>query len=66
MLVSELKKIVEPATVLGKGFAPITEYTYFNDKVIKATNMEAFIELETENPMPFSGCVLTEKLNPNF
>lgn len=63
MLVSELRKIVEPTTVLGKGFAPITEYFYVCDKSIKSTNMEAFIELETENPMPFSGCVLTEKLS---
>lgn len=63
MLVNELKKIVEPTTVLGKGFAPITEYLYVCDKSIKSTNMEAFIELETENPMPFKGCVLTEKLS---
>lgn len=63
MLVSELKKIVEPTTVLGRGFAPITEYFYVCDKSIKSTNMEAFIELEAENPMPFSGCILTEKLS---
>lgn len=63
MLVSELKKILEPATVLGKGFAPVTEYTYFNGKDVRATNMEAFLALEVENPMPFNSCILTEKMN---
>lgn len=63
MLVSELRKIVEPTTVLGKGFAPITEYFYVSEKTIKSTNMESYLELETENPMPFNGCVLTEKLS---
>lgn len=63
MLVSEFKKIIEPTTVLGKGFVPITEYVYIEDKTIKVTNLESFVELETENPMPFAGCVLAEKLN---
>lgn len=63
MLVSELKKIIEPTTILGKGFSPITEYTFIKDKSIKSTNMEAYLELEIENAMPFSGCVLTEKLS---
>ena len=63
MLVSELKKILEVSCMLGKGFAPVTEYTYFNGKDVRATNMEAFLALEVENPMPFNSCILTEKMN---
>ena len=58
----ELKKILETSSIVGKGFAPITEYTYFNNTVVKSTNMEAYIEIISEQQAPFSGCVLTTQL----
>src|SRR3972149_7365730 len=63
MQVNELKKIFETSSILGKGFSPITEYTYVKGNIIKATNMEAFIEMKLDEPMPFTGCVLTEKMS---
>src|SRR3990167_3430947 len=62
MQVNELKNIFEIVSILGKGFSPITEYTYVKDNVIKATNMEAFLELKSDTTIPFNGCVLTEGL----
>ena len=63
MQVNELKKIFEVSSILGKGFSPITEYTYVKNNVIKATNMEAFIEMKLDEPLPFTGCVLTDKMS---
>ena len=58
MKASDLKNVLEISSIVGKGFAPITEYTYFNNKTVKATNMEAYIEI-LDQQIPFSGCVLT-------
>src|SRR3989304_1615028 len=63
MQVNELKKIFEIASILGKGFSPITEYTYVKDDKIKITNMEAFIEIKLDESLPFTGCVLSDKMN---
>ena len=59
----ELKKILEISSILGKGFSPITEYTYFSGKNVKVTNMESFLEIELEQESPFSGCVLSAQLS---
>ena len=63
MQVNELKKIFETSSILGKGFSPITEYTYVKDNIIKATNMEVYLEMCLDNKLPFNGCVLTEKMS---
>ena len=63
MLVNELKKIFEVSSILGKGFSPITEFTYVKDNTIKATDMESFLELKSDTTIPFNGCVLTEGLS---
>ena len=63
MQVNELKNIFEIVSILGKGFSPITEYTYVKDNIIKVTNMEAFLELKSDTTIPFNGCVLTDKMN---
>ncbi len=62
MKASELKKILEVSTILGKGFAPITEFAYIDGRLAKMTNGEAYIEIELEEKSPFSGCVLTTQL----
>ena len=63
MQVNELKKIFETSSILGKGFSPITEYTYVKDNIIKVTNMEVYLEMCLDNKLPFNGCVLTEKMS---
>ena len=63
MQVNELKNIFEISSILGKGFSPITEYTYVKDNIIKATNMEVYLEMCLDNKLPFNGCVLTEKMS---
>src|SRR4030067_1907888 len=63
MLVNELKKIFEVSSILGKGFSPITEFTYVKDDKIRVTNMESFLELKSDTTIPFNGCVLTEGLS---
>lgn len=63
MKVQELKTILEIPLSIGKGFAPITEYLYFNNNnIIKATNLESYLEVILNNKLPFSGCVLKEPL----
>ncbi len=62
MKASGLKKILEVSTILGKSFMPITEFTYFDEKVVKMTNGEAYIEIGLEEKSPFSGCVLSTQL----
>jgi len=63
MQVNELKKIFEISSILGKGFTPVTEYTFVKDNIIKATNMESYIETVLDSDMPFNGCVLTGKIS---
>ena len=63
MQVNELKKIFEISSILGKGFSPITEYTFVKDNIVKTTNMEVYLEMNLDNKMPFNGCILTEKIS---
>jgi len=63
MQVNELKKIFEISSILGKGFSPITEYTYVKDTIVKVSNMESYIETVLDFNMPFNALVLSEKMS---
>ena len=63
MKVEELNQILQAPCSLGKGFSPITEFIYVKDDLVKATNMESFIEIKSKEKLPFRGCVLADKLS---
>lgn len=63
MKVSELKKIFELPFQIKKSFTPITEYIYAKDSIIRATDMEFYIEVKSDTQIPFTGCVLSDKFN---
>lgn len=62
MKVQDLKNVLEIPFSVGKGFAPITEYLYFNNKEVKATNLESYLKVFLNENLPFSGCILSDPL----
>ncbi len=62
MKVSTLKEVLALPFSIKKSFVPITEYIYVKENLIKATDLESYIEVRTEKEMPFQGCVLSEQL----
>ncbi len=60
MKVEDLKNILVMPLQIGKSFSPITEYIYFNKNIIRATNLESYLELQLFEDLPFNGCVLAE------
>ena len=58
----DLKNLLEVSFSIGKSFSPITEYIYINKNIVKATNLEFYLETTLNEDLPFSGCVLKEPL----
>ena len=62
MKAQALKTILEIPFSIGKSFSPITEYIFINKNIVRATNLESYLEVILNEDIPFSGCVLKEPL----